>query len=162
MQQAAAARSRALTVVLEGASLPPGVEHVVSPLVPEVERVTPLGQLGGGSVDEILEELARTAARQSLLVISARGLVDRRGSVVRGGALLGQRIAMVSILGLAASELEGVIRHEMAHAWGLEHCSDASCALSDRPSPQSIADRGSELCLACRGEWESRIGVGLP
>jgi hypothetical protein len=129
------------------------------PLLPEVlavDRWPP--PAAAASAAAHLDWLSRRFAERPLLGFTWTPYRDTEGSPVRGVSRLGEGVALVSRAGLRSQEIRGVVRHELAHALGLDHCAFWSCALSERYWPLDLADRGPGLCAECEAALQSRVG----
>jgi hypothetical protein len=119
--------------------------------------VTPWPLAGiSGEPSKILEWLAHHYSKRPLLGITAFPIHDSQGLPLRGISGMGTGLAVVSTHGLNPAQLRGVIRHEVAHAVGLPHCPNWTCALSERSHPMSMDDRGESLCPSCLRLWHDK------
>lgn len=96
-------------------------------------------------------------ASRPLLAITDRLLTDAGGLPLRGLSRSGSGLAIASCHGLDLDGAAGVMRHELAHSFGMAHCERWACALSERPHPLGIEDRPAELCPSCQALWATGL-----
>lgn len=143
-----------LGVLLHETAWPRDLDAAVKPLVPVVLELVslPEGLLNGAGAP-LLEWMARRRPDRPLLMLTGARLVEGSGHPLRGLSLAGEGVAVASTFGLDGRSVRGVILHEVAHALGLEHCPNPICALSVRPWPLEVDDRGDTLCEPCQARW---------
>jgi hypothetical protein len=147
-------RTAAVGVVIDGPvvrGLPPS--DAFSPLPADTLSVEPW-PAGTSDALRLLDFLARRHTARPLLGLTRRPLTDELGHPLRGISRSGSGLALASCHGLAPEAATGVMRHELAHALGLDHCGRWDCALSERPHPMGVADRPASLCSDCQARWE--------
>jgi hypothetical protein len=141
-------------VALNGAPWLPMYSTTLAPLRAEIVTVAPWPAFSHPEAPfPLLDWLGRTYSQRPLLGLTKSPMHDEAGYPQRGASRLGSGIALVSSAGLECGVLAGVIRHEVAHALGLPHCAEPTCALSERPHPLDPRDRPSSLCAACEDLW---------
>lgn len=151
-------RTAAVGVVIDGpvvAGLPRG--DAFSPLSADTLAVEPW-PAGTSDAVVLLDYLARRHPTRPLLGLTRRPLSDEQGHPVRGISRSGSGLALASCHGLGPEASMGVMRHELAHALGLDHCERWDCALSERPHPMGVEDRPASLCSDCQARWENLAG----
>jgi hypothetical protein len=147
-------RTAAVGVVIDGpvgAGLPRS--DAFSPLTADTLSVEPWPS-GSSDALHLLDFLARRHTARPLLGLTRRPLSDGHGHPLRGISRSGSGLALASCHGLGPEAAIGVMRHELAHALGLDHCGRWDCALSERPHPMSVEDRPASLCSDCQARWE--------
>jgi hypothetical protein len=152
-------RTAAVGVVIDGpvvAGLPRA--GAFSPLSADTLSVEPW-PAGTSDAVVLLDYLARRHPTRPLLGLTRRPLSDECGHPVRGISRSGSGLALASCHGLGPEAATGVMRHELAHALGLDHCGRWDCALSERPHPLGVDDRPASLCSHCQARWE-RLAEG--
>jgi hypothetical protein len=127
--------------------------NAFSPLLVDTLSVEPW-PTGASDALVLLDFLAQRHAARPLLALTRRPLSDGDGHPLRGVSRSGSGLALASCHGLGAEAATGVMRHELAHALGLDHCERWDCALSERPHPMGVEDRPASLCSHCQARWE--------
>jgi hypothetical protein len=150
-----------LGLVLDGAVFPPPRPDAFSPFCTDALSVEPW-PFGPATGTQVLAWLAGAFAHRPLVGLTNRPLRDSDGMPVRGFSPRGSGVALVSTRGLSREDLQGVVRHEVGHAFGMDHCECWDCALSPRPHPLSVHDRASSLCPVCQGRWDALWPGGNP
>jgi hypothetical protein len=143
-----------LGLVLDGAVFPLACPDTFAPFVSDALSVEPW-PCGTATGADALAWLASAFAHRPLLGLTNRPLWDSDGVPVRGLSPLGSGVALASTKGLSRETLQGVVRHEVGHALGMDHCECWDCALSPRPHPLPVQDRSSSFCPACQNRWDA-------
>ncbi len=146
-------------IFLDGAITPAPHREAVFPFQADTLSVEPW-PLAGGAPEVLLAWLGRAFPHRPLLGITGQKLTESGGVPLRGLSALGTGVAVVSTWSLAPGDLLGVVRHELAHALGLDHCGVWECALNERPHPLSLAGRSAELCPKCLRLWNQQVQAG--
>ena len=148
------AESRVVHVVLHAASWAEEQSAAVVPLHASVLALTPWPEhVYTESLAQLLAWLGQQTPKRPLLGLTGRPLHDNAHLPLRGGSLLSQGLAVVSSFELDERALVGTLRHELAHAFGLDHCEVIHCVMSERPWPLDVCDRSGEFCPSCRQRW---------
>ncbi len=158
-QKGASAFRSAINVgVLADGFLPPGLplSRTFQPLPVDMLSVEPWS-VGSSDALLLLDYLEARQPARPLLGVTHRPLTDGHGIPIRGISRAGTGLALASCHGLDIEGAQGVLRHELAHAFGLEHCDRWDCALSERPHPMGVEDRPASLCPSCQALWERAL-----
>lgn len=158
-QKGASAFRSAITVgVLADGFLPPGLPlaRTFQPLPVDTLSVEPW-PVGSSDALLLLDYLEARHPARPLLGVTHRSLTDGHGNPIRGISRAGTGLALASCHGLGVEGAQGVLRHELAHALGLEHCGRWDCALSERPHPMGVEDRPASLCAGCQARWDGLV-----
>ena len=149
-----------LGVLLHETRWPDGLEAALAPLCPVVlDLLTLPAGLHSPAGAPLLEWISRAHPERPLLGLTGCRLMESSGRPLRGLSLRGLGVAVVSDFGLDEGAVRGVVLHEVAHALGLDHCADPVCALSVRPWPLPIDDRGDALCASCKELWWRAVEI---
>jgi hypothetical protein len=144
-------------LAVDGSGWDEELAHALLPFLPAVLAADRWPALADGSGAEgRLDWLARRFVERPLLGLTWAPFSDGRGSPLRGVARLAERVALVSRAGVMLPDLQGVVRHELAHSLGLDHCARWSCALNERPWPLALGGRHPDLCGDCEDRLHRR------
>ena len=144
---------------LDGAIAPAPLREALFPFQADTLSVEPW-PIAGGAPEALLAWLGRAFPHRPLLGLTGQMLTETGGAPLRGLSALGTGVAVVSTWSLEPGDLVGVVRHELAHALGLDHCEVWECALNERPHPLSLAGRSAELCPRCLRLWNQQVQAG--
>ena len=150
-----------LGLVLDGAEFLYPPPDAFAPFVPNALNVEPW-PLGTVTGTDLLAWLGGAFTQRPLLGLTGRALWDSEGVAVRGLSPLGSGVALVSTRSLTPESLLGVVRHEVGHAFGMDHCECWDCALSQRPHPLPVQDRPPAFCPRCQERWDALCRSGKP
>ena len=151
--------NRILGLVMDGAVAAAPFLGALSPFQADTLSVDPWPQ-AGGPPESLLSWLGGAFPPRPLLGFTDRKLVEPGGVTLRGLSAMGTGVAVISTWSLSPEDLHGVVRHELAHALGLDHCGVWECALNERPHPLSLAGRSAELCPKCLRLWNQQVQAG--
>lgn len=143
-----------LGIVLDGAVFPSPRPDAFKPFIPDTLSVEPW-PFGTATGANLLAWVGGTFTHRPLLGLTGRFLWDSEGAPVRGLSPLGSGVALVSTRILTPESLLGVVRHEVGHAFGMDHCEHWDCALSQRPHPLPVQERANTFCPRCQERWDA-------
>jgi hypothetical protein len=142
---------RAIGVVVDGMGWREAIASAVHPLRPSlISQETWPAWTGHSSDLRYLRWLAERFEIRPLLGITSKPVLDESGIPLRGAARLGEGVALVSSASGSRHSMQGVLRHEVAHALGMDHCGGGQCALERCSWPMSAEGRSDSLCPSCR------------
>jgi hypothetical protein len=150
-----------LGLVLDGAVLSSPRPSAFEPFLLDTLSVEPW-PFGTAPGTDLLAWLGGAFTHRPLLGLTGRALWDSEGVPVRGLSPLGSGVALASTRSLTPESFLGVVRHEVGHAFGLDHCERWDCALSERPHPLPVQDRPHAFCPCCQERWDALCRSGKP